>query len=313
MKKTALYLAVAFSLQTAAQAQLIISDNFDGPGAGTTTGFALDSGVNTDIDPPNSTTRLTGSAATDLRYINRTPSGKPDSSFRLNNDSHLRVNSGAQAGRTSLSADGTTAFDFGSALGASLASSSSLLEYDITISMDNNAAGTHRMSFGWGTVEGDATVWDFGLQLYKAVGTDTTYTVGKRFNTASVGVASVNAPIGGIANTAGSQVDFLIRVTDAGAEGGSDYNSRVRVSLDGGSSWLYDTDADTTALPNGFRFDGAGRFFSFDVAGGNSSFVLYDNFSINVITPVPEPSTYALVGVAGAAALWMRRRRSVRR
>lgn len=69
-----------------------------------------------------------------------------------------------------------------------------------------------------------------------------------------------------------SLVNFLIRVTDAGAESGTSCHSRVRVSMDGGSTWIYDTSTDGD-LPNGFRLDGPGRYIDFDVAGNLSASV----------------------------------------
>lgn len=75
---------------------------------------------------------------------------------------------------------------------------------------------------------------------------------------------------------AAAEASFIIRVTDAGAES-SAYNSRVQVSQNNGATWAYDTATDAV-LPNGFRFNGAGRYVSFDIAGNNSSFVTYDNF-----------------------------------
>ena len=44
----------------------VVSDSYNVTASGT--GFALNAGVNTGINPP--TTRLTGSAAANLRYVN---------------------------------------------------------------------------------------------------------------------------------------------------------------------------------------------------------------------------------------------------
>jgi hypothetical protein len=304
----ALGVAGVLSMSSVASATLIISDDFNAPGAGSATGFALNTAVNKGIDPPNGITRLTGTAAPGLRWMNRTPTQKPDTVYRLDGDTRLRVNIGSQSGRISLSPDGVDAADFGPALGTDLASPGTKLEYDVRISMDNNTTGTQRMSFGWATTETSAASWDFGIQLYKAVGTDTTYTVQKRIDSASTGVADIDAPIGGIANAANSEVAFLIRVNDAGAESGTDYNSQVRVSIDDGATWIYDTALDG-ALPNGFRFDGAGRFLSLDIAGNATAFTLYDNLSINLTTAAPEPCSLGLVGAAGMMLLGGRRRK----
>lgn len=301
----ALSLAVFAGMPSNAVGTVIIADDFNtSVEAVPTTGFNLNEGVNYEINPPTST-RLTGTAAADLRWI-PTFVGKPSTSYLIHNENKFRVNSGAQSGRASLSADGTTPFDFGSALGTGSATSAAPLEYDITISMDNNSNATERMSFAFGTAEGATGVWDFGLQLYRS-GTETYYTAQKRFDLGSTGLAAdLNAEMAELTTkNTGSEVDFVIRVTDAGSESGSDYNSRIQVSIDGGTTWLYDTDTDA-ALTNGFRFDGASRFVMFDIAGGNSSFVTYDNFSIDA---VPEPGTIGLAVAAGAMLLARRRRR----
>ncbi len=103
----------------------------------------------------------------------------------------------------------------------------------------------------------------------------------------------------------------MVRVTDAGAESAA-YNSQVQVSLDGGSSWFYDTQTDSD-LTDGFRLDGAGRYLSWDQAGagsGSGAFT-YDNFSVTLVTPaIPEPSVATLFLLGGAAALFLRLRRN---
>ena len=303
MKNFATFATIFVLTVVSARGQVIIADNFNVTASGT--GFALGSGANAGINPP--TTRLTGSAAANLRYINR--AAKPDAAYLIASNVRLRVNNDTGNGRTTLSADGINPFDFSSALGIAAATPANPVEYDITLSMDNNASGTTRMSFGLGTIESDANNWDFGLQLYKALAGDNFYTVGKRIDSGSSGLVDQNAGILSMAaNSAGTEVSFVIRVTDAGSEP-STFNSRVRVSQDGGASWFYDTQSDGT-LTSGFRLDATGRFFSFDIAGGNSSFVTYDNFSVTVVTPaVPEPSVMALGLLTGIGAIIWRRRK----
>ena len=97
---------------------------------------------------------------------------------------------GHSPGASRLSADGTTPFDFASALGIGAATPANPVIYDITISMDNNATAIQRMSFALGTVESSAGDWDFGLQLYRAVAGETFYTVGKRIDVGSSGLGS---------------------------------------------------------------------------------------------------------------------------
>lgn len=284
------------------QGQTIIADNYNVANVGS--GFLLGEGVNSGINPP--TTRLTGTAVDDLRYISRT--AKDPTGFYIGGNARLRVNSGAQSGRITLSADGTTPFDFASALGIGAATPANPAIYDITLSMDNNATAIQRMSFALGTVESSAGDWDFGLQLYRAVAGETFYTVSKRIDVGSSGLGSdQNAAILTMGSgTVNSEVSFVIRVTDAGAES-STFSSRVQVSQDGGTSWFYDTQSDSS-LTSGWRLDGAGRYFSWDTAA-NDSFVTYDNFSVTVIqAAIPEPSALALGLMAGVFGLIWRRR-----
>ena len=70
MKKTIQVGLAAVSLLSSVgvveAATVLVSDNYNVTGSGS--GFALGSGVNSGINPP--TTRLTGSAASNLRYMN---------------------------------------------------------------------------------------------------------------------------------------------------------------------------------------------------------------------------------------------------
>jgi autotransporter-associated beta strand protein len=261
----------------------ILSDNYDVVPSGS--GFGLNAGVNGGINPP--TTRLTGTAAANLRYL-ATVATKPASQYVtvLVSGSNYRLKvakdpATANIGRFTLSADGTTPFDFGPTLGTATATPGTPLMYDITIKMDNDASTTPKMSFGFATAEGDVDHMDFGVQLYKASSGASVSTIGKLIETNSSGVANIKDPTG---TTVGlnSEVSLLMRVTDAGTESGANYNSRVRLSLDAGGTWFYDTDSDT-ALPNGWRFDGTGRFFMWDQAGNTSGDVFYDAFSVTAL------------------------------
>jgi len=269
----------------------IISDNYNITKNGT--GFALDEGVNTGIIPPN-TNRMTGTVAANLRYL-QTVVNKDPSQYDIVSSARLRVvkdpSGSADIGRFTLSADGSSPFDFSSALGALYATPANPATYDVHISMRNDATGTARFSFGFATAEGNVTTWDFGIQLYRASSGDDFYTVQRRIDDGSSGAGDVNQPMLTMAaGTGGTMIDFLMRVTDAGAESGSDYHSRVQVSIDGGSTWFYDTSTDTTYLPNGWRFDGPGRYMIFDQAGNTSGNVFYDDFSIiSTYAPPPPP------------------------
>ena len=296
MKRTNLTLLTAWLLAAALSGSAwgqttIIADTYTA--ANVASGFNLGEGVNTGITPP--TTRLTGTAAGNLRYY-QTATGKAASQYDINSN-RLRVvaDTTSSIGRFTLSTTGSTPFDFGPSLGAPYASAANKATYDISISMRNNASTTARFSFAIATVEGDTSVWDFGVQLYRAVNTDDFYTIQKRIDSNSSGLASdLNAVMTAAASgtwVSGSQatINFLIRVTDAGAESGANYNSRIQVSTNAGVAWIYDTATDG-ALPNGFRFDGTARVIIFDQAGNTSGNVFYDNFSIvSTYAPAPPP------------------------
>lgn len=261
----------------------IVSDNFNVSGTGT--GFALGSGVNSGINPP--TTRLTGSAKANLRYIQTTD--KTDDAFWIGSN-ELRVVAAPSPGRFVLSADGTTSFDFGPALGVAGASAANPIVYDLSIRMNNNSGGGQRFSFAIGTVEGDANTWAFGVQVYRTNSGNSFYAIGKRIDTSASGLgADLNEPMTTLTpNTYGNDITLLIRVTDAGAES-TTFNSRVQLSLNGGNSWFYDTASDPD-LPNGWRFNGSGRHIMWDVAGGAGP-VTYDAFSLKLNPSLSNANT----------------------
>ncbi|HOX57741.1 MAG TPA: Ig-like domain-containing protein [Candidatus Paceibacterota bacterium] len=274
-------LLTLFALGSASGATTIISDNYTV--TTTTTGWALDTGVNFGINPP--TTRLTGTAAANLRYIDTITDGRGPDKYGISNN-RLLVKPGGGVGRFALAADDTTPFDFATALGTVDATPANPVVYDIKIAMRNDADGIERLSFGLATEEGDVNKLDFGVQLVHADAADSFYTIYKRIDRGSFngtatadGTGDVNAIMATTANnTTGQLNNIMIRVTDAGSESGMNYNSRVQVSLNNGSTWVYDTDTDS-ALPNGWRLDGPGRVFVWDQAPNDGN-VFYDNFSV---------------------------------
>lgn len=275
-----------------------LSDNYNVANVGS--GFALGQGVNSGINPP--VTRLTGMAAANLRYM-RTDGTKPDSVYTIGSN-RLRVGTDGNIGRFSLSADGSTMYNFAGDLGTAGASPTDPAVYELRISMRNDATSTARFSFALATGEADANNWDFGVQLYRTNANDSYYQVQRRIHTGSSGVATnINAVMAITGpNTTNSLIPILIRVTDAGAESGTNYNSRVQVSLDNGATWIYDTSTDSQ-LPNGWRLDGPGRYILFDQAGNNSGPVFYDNLSVTSIYAPPPPPTRVWTG-AGADNNW---------
>ncbi len=279
-----LSLIALLTATAASPAAVILGDTVSVTGSGT--GFALNAGVNTGINPP--TTRLTGSANANVRYI-ATDTSKAASAYSIAAQK-IAVASAANSGRFTFSTDGSTAMDFASLLGSTLASPTNPSIYEVTISMNNNSGGTQRFSFALSTTENNANFWDFGLQVYRAAGANTFYTFQKRIdraswttNTDSTGTTDdINDPITTASpNTFGTDVSFLIRVTDAGAETGTNFHSRLQISTNNGSSFFYDTASDST-LTNGWRFDGASRFIIHDIAA--SAVATYDNFSLNLVS-----------------------------
>ncbi len=261
-------LLAALVASSAFGATTIVSDDYTA--VNVNSGFLLGEGLNSDINPPTST-RLTGTAAASLRYLR---TGNKDADAYTIDNNRARMTKGAQSGRFTLSANGTSAYNFATALGASTATPADPVVYDVTIAMRNDGPTSERMTFALGTVEAGGGSWSFGLQIAKS---GTTYNIYKRIKTAASGLGTeVNALIttGG---SAGSLVNFLIRVTDAGAETAG-YHSRVQVSRDDGTTWIYDT-ADDATLVNGWRFEAAPRYFSWDQAPSDGA-VYYDNFSV---------------------------------
>src|SRR5262245_15693091 len=88
--RSALILGLVFGAGLG-RGQVIVADNFNVTGSGT--GFALGSGVNSGINPP--TTRLTGTAAADLRYIQTFT--KTNTAFSIASNK-LRVTAAANPG-----------------------------------------------------------------------------------------------------------------------------------------------------------------------------------------------------------------------
>ena len=272
---------------------LILQDKYDVVGDGT--GFAPNLGVNSGIAA--SKTRLSGSVVAGVQYLPAF-TNKPATAYSVV-DKKLRVNAADQIGRFSCSADGTNFLNLATALGLANATPEKPAVYDLTISMANRSTGVQRFSFAISTTMSAADGWDFGLQLYRKAKRDDFYSVGKRIDKDSAGLAfdlnevmTTTSP-----GTAGTEINFLLRVTDAGAEA-TNFSSRVQVSMDAGKTWFYDTLSDPN-LANGWRLDGADRYVIWDVAP-NAGPVTYDDFSLTLKTssvlptPVPRKRPQAL-------------------
>ncbi|HWI59332.1 MAG TPA: hypothetical protein VNZ22_19045, partial [Bacillota bacterium] len=205
----------ALSLGAASGATLIIGDNYNV--ATTTTGFALDQGVNAGINPP--TTRLTGTAAAGLRYYKYSGT-KADSKHTITGN-RLSISKATYFSILGLTA-GSGAYDFSTALRAPAASPGLPSVYEISFSLANSTAaadGLKQCSFGLTTDPGGVTACDFGIQLNRASTADTAYTVKRAIDSLSSGTSDLNTIITNMpAGTWGTPVSFLIRVTDAGTE-----------------------------------------------------------------------------------------------
>ena len=240
-------------------------------------GFRLNAGINSGISPPQ--TRLRGVANLNLRYLPTTTQGDVAITVKANK---LRVARVKGSKRFTLSANGVTPFDFAPNLGTWKATPENPVVYDLAIKMANHSRGNQRFSFALSTAEGSADTWSFGLQLYRAA-TGNGYVIGKRIESGACGLwADLNAPITNTpAGSYGSELELLMRVTDAGDENTA-FNSRVQLSLNGGQTWFYDTQSDPD-LPNGWRLHGAARCILWDIAS-NAGPVTYDDFSLSLIS-----------------------------
>ena len=94
-----------------------------------------------------------------------------------------------------------------------------------------------------------------------------------------------------------------MRVTDVGPESTS-YSSRVQLSIDGGASWIYDSQSDTD-LTSGWHFESGSRFLSWDQEINSNGPDNYDNFSVTWISGPPPTNPTARVWTgAGADGNW---------
>src|SRR3954467_14553190 len=103
LKPLAVLVAATLAGSSAFGATLILGDNYTAVNSGS--GFALGSGVNSGINPP--TTRLTGTAAANLRYLyTQGGTAKATSNFTIGSNK-LKVASAANSGRFTFSSNGT--------------------------------------------------------------------------------------------------------------------------------------------------------------------------------------------------------------
>ncbi|HOX04426.1 MAG TPA: autotransporter-associated beta strand repeat-containing protein, partial [Candidatus Paceibacterota bacterium] len=287
-------LALAIIPRVAAPGQiLIVADDYNVTGQGT--GFALDAGVNTGINPP--ATRLTGLAAPNLRYYQY--SGAKTNTLHSIGTNRFYIARGADSTTITLG-PGAGAFNFGPVLRSVSATPELPTIYEIRIKMAASPVGDQRFSFALSSDLGGSGVWDFGLQINRPDTGQDFYTVYRRIDMNSSGTSDVNSAIGATApGTWSYEAPFLIRVTDAGVETET-FHSRVQVSMDEGATWVYDTQTDPE-LPYGWRLDTAGRYLLWDCPGWGRG--TYDDFSVTWISG-PEAAVTQVWTGSGADDNW---------
>lgn len=146
----ACWFLASFADGSASGPTLIIGDQYDVTGSGS--GFALGSGVNSRIKPTDP--HLTGIAAPNLRYIKI--AGTKDESAHIIADNKLAVARITSNCSTPALSTGIGAYDFSAALGTLAATPAVSAVYEITLSIDNSAAGNQCCSFGLGASAGGA-------------------------------------------------------------------------------------------------------------------------------------------------------------
>ncbi|MDB6057480.1 MAG: hypothetical protein JWO95_1324 [Verrucomicrobiales bacterium] len=281
-----LVLTSLFALYTLSTCgQLVLSDHCDVTGTNSPgTGFGVNAGVNYQI-----ATRLSGTASNGLSYL-QTATTRAASTYSIS-DNKITVATAANSGRFTFTADRATPKNLGPALGSDIATAVTPKIYDLAVKISNQTTGTQRTSFGIATVDSGVQDWSLGIQLV-ASGAD--YTLYRRVDaTSNPTAADYNNVIATLPEQAGDEIALRIHITDAGAEGGSAYNSKYEVFAD-----------ETLVFSSGagnFRFaNSAARVILFDTAGGAGP-VTYDDFSLTTVvatTNTPPPATNGVIQLA---------------
>ncbi|MDB6024771.1 MAG: hypothetical protein JWM68_994 [Verrucomicrobiales bacterium] len=232
----------------------------------------MNTGVNYQVS-----TRLGGTAASGVSYLQTATTRSPSSYSILSNKINVTATGGA--GRFTFTSDGSNPFDLQPALGTSEATPTDPVIYELAVKIANKSPGTERTSFGLAPVDGGIQDWDLGIQL---VNSNANLYIYRRVDGGSnPSGADYNNIIATLIDAAGDEIDLRLRITDAGAESGAgNFNSRYEVFVN--NSLLF------TSATNDFRFEGsAARLVLFDTAGGAGP-VTYDAFSLTV-SPPPAP------------------------
>lgn len=308
MKRTTQNLTAALLLAvltggSAQAATLILGDDFDVVSSGT--GFGLDAGVNRGITA--TTTRLQGTAAAGIRYW-KTEGGRGNGLHYITNSvvgeppGKMFIGYGSNPSNIGFTNNAGGMADLGPALFTSAATPDIPSVYEVQVTIEYN--NTNRFGFGISTAVGIPQHWDFGFELFRNNPADP-LSIQKRIDAASGTGSDITALITNNIGNAGEALTFIMRVTDAGAELGTAYSSRVELAViqAGTTNWFYDTQADTTDLPFGWRFDALNRNLYWYAQGGVGP-VLVDDLSVTWISgPTRAPMVQTWTG-AGTDDNW---------
>ena len=264
--------------------QIIVSDNCNVTGGNSSgTGFGSNVGVNYQLPG-----RLSGSASNGLSYFELPTTTKAASSYSIQSN-RIYVAVAANPGRFTLSSNGTSPFNFASALGTVTASAGNPVVYDLAAKISNHSPATDRTSFGIATADGGIQAWNLGIQL---VNNGANLDIYRRVDSGSnPSGTDYNNVIATLAGQAEAEIDLRVRITDAGPETGTgtgNFNSSYQVFVNGNSVF--------TSAPGDFRFEtSSARLILCDTAG-NAGPVTYDALALTLVsggTNTPPVSTNA--------------------
>jgi formylglycine-generating enzyme required for sulfatase activity len=210
----------------------------------------------------------------------QTVTSKPGSYYSIFSN-QVQVAVAANSGRFTFSADGSTPFDLGPALGSAGATPAATVSYDLAIKMSNQSTGTPRTSFGLATADDGVQNWSLGLQFVK---NGSNLDIYRRVDALSNPTGGdYNDVIATLPGQAAAEVLLRVRITDAGPQSGANYNSRYDVFANGVPVYA--------SAAGDFRFNSSAvRLVLFDTAGGTGP-VTYDAFSLTSLNATNPPAT----------------------